>query len=245
LPRKPVMPASQFPASFGRFAPVFFCPLLAVILHLSSKGRFSCKCSSFGSFSGAPGGAFVIWCPMSASVYLGGSRHPLSNAHAQAQLHAVVRAVIASGSSVHVGCCMGVDRAVIKAASPSWFSHLRVFAQFCQSGAGFLQGVSNPSVHLLPPSIVSFLAGGSLQVPASGRLINRSVAALSGCSAAVFFAPGSGSLAVAAHAVQAKLPVFAFGSQPAAIPGHAGQWVQSFFHGFACWQWQAAQLVLF
>jgi len=179
------------------------------------------------------------------SVYFGGSRHPLSNAHAQAQLHAVVRAVIASGSSVHVGCCMGVDRAVIKAASPSWFSHLRVFAQFCQSGAGFLQGVSNPSVHLLPSSIVSFLAGGSLQVPASGRLINRSVAALQGCSAAVFFAPGSGSLAVAAHAVAAGIPVFAFSSYPPALINGQGSWLPAVFHGFSCWQWSVVYLKMF
>jgi hypothetical protein len=67
----------------------------------------------------------------------------------------------------------------------------------------------------------------------------RSMAAFQGCSCAVFFFPGAGSLAVAREALKSSLPVFAFGSLPARVPSSAGQWVAASFHGFACWQWQA------
>jgi hypothetical protein len=76
------------------------------------------------------------------------------------------------------------------------------------------------------------------------RYLLRSKAAFAGCSAAVFFAPGAGSLAVAREAVKAGIPVFAFWVQaypPAPIPSTPGQWVRSSFAGFGCWQFQPAQ----
>jgi lauroyl/myristoyl acyltransferase len=93
---------------------------------------------------------------------------------------------------------------------------------------------------------VSWLAGGAFTLPLAARLIRRSQAALSSCSAAVFFAPGQGSLAVAAHAVAAGIPVFAFTqAMPAPIPHTAGAWVAGSFSGFSCWSFQVAQINLF
>ena len=177
-------------------------------------------------------------------VYFGGSRS-LSPSPLLAQ---VVAAVLASGESVHVGCSAGADAQVIQCAHRSAsFQQVRVFAAFSASGAGSCSVSAVPVVQSWAQAggSVSWLAGGSLSVPLAARLIRRSLAALAGCSVAVFFTPGSGSLAVASHAVAAGIPVFAFGSMPATIPGAAGSWVPSSFRGFACWQFQPAQQALF
>lgn len=181
------------------------------------------------------------------SVYFGGSRS-LSSSPIIGQ---VVASVLASGSLVHVGCSAGADALVIGAVRSSLFSQfsqLRVFCAFSQSGAGAWSGSAVQVVQAFARAggSVSWLAGGSLAVPLAGRLISRSVAGLRGSSAAVFFSPGSGSLAVAGHAVRFGIPCFAFGSCPVSGPaGCAGSWVASSFHGFTCWAWQSAQLSLF
>lgn len=170
-----------------------------------------------------------------SSVYFGGSRH-LGNAPSSL-IQSVVRAVVASGQGVHVGCQRGADAQVLYSCSPS---SLVVFAVA-------------PSVSVSPAwvqlayaqgSPVHFSAGGS-SAPVKARFLLRSLAGLQGCSAAVFFSPGAGSLAVAAHAVQAGIPVFAFGSSIAIPPGCAGVWVPAQFQGFSCWQFKPAQLSFF
>ena len=189
-----------------------------------------------------------------SSVYFGGSRS-LSPSPLLAQ---VVGAVLASGAPVHVGCSAGADAQVIACAlRSSSFQQVRVFAAFgapvpspALVGLLFPGSCSVSAVRVVHAwaqagGSVSWLAGGSLAAPMAARLIRRSLAALGGCSAAVFFAPGSGSLAVASHALKAGIPVFAFGPMPAAIPGAAGCWVSSSFFGFSCWQWSAAQMSLF
>lgn len=218
LPRRPVMPAVQFPASIVRVVPVSFAP---------------CWQSS------SP----AVQRQVSMSVYFGGSRS-LAPSPLLAQ---VVRAVLAAGQSVHVGCSAGADQQVIQGCSSS-FSQARVFAAFSPSGAGAWSGSAVQAVQAWARAggAVAWLAGGSLAVPLAARLIQRSLAALAGCSAAVFFCPGAGSLAVAAHAIAQGIPVFAFSpAAPAAPRGCAGRWVASSFMGFACWQWQPAQLSLF
>lgn len=195
------------------------------------------------------------------SVYFGGSR----NLQSSPILGQVVASVLASGSLVHVGCSAGADSLVISCVL-SWrsvkqghvialhtvrsssFSQVRVFSAFSASGAGAWSGSAvGEVIHFAGAGgSVSWLAGGSLSVPLAGRLIQRSIAGLRGCSSAVFFQPGSGSLAVAGHAVRLGIPCFAFGSCPSAGPaGCAGAWVASSFMGFACWSWQSAQLSLF
>jgi hypothetical protein len=177
------------------------------------------------------------------SVYFGGSRSlapsPL--------LVQVVAAVLASGESVHVGCSAGADAQVIACAlRSSSFRQARAFAAFAPSGAGACSLSAVPVVQAAARAgvSVSWLAGGPLAVPLAARLIRRSLAAAAGCSAAVFFMPGAGSLSVASR-LPASMPVFAFGPVPAAIPGKAGGWVVSSFHALPCWQFQPAQQALF
>jgi hypothetical protein len=179
------------------------------------------------------------------SVYFGGSRNLSSSP--SAIVRQVVGAVLQSGQAVHVGCCIGADQAVIQAAvQAGQGSSLFVFAAFGPGGVGGCALSSPGAVKVagLAGGQVRFWAGGGAQVPLVVRLIKRSRAAFSGCSAAVFFEPGPGSLAVAAHAVKAGLPVFAFGGQPQAIPSRAGQWVASQFSGSFCWQFQPSQGLL-
>ncbi len=162
-------------------------------------------------------------------IYFGGSRHP-QNIN-PSQIAQVVGAVIAAGHSVHVGCQLGADRAVVACCPPSSlhiFSVLAV-AHFAPSGAK-----------------ITRQAGGT-SAPFHARFLLRSIAAFQGCAAAVFFSPGAGSLAVARECVRSGLPVFAFSpAMPAAVPSVSGSWVASSFHGFTCWQWVApVQISLF
>jgi predicted Rossmann fold nucleotide-binding protein DprA/Smf involved in DNA uptake len=184
------------------------------------------------------------------SVHLGGSRS-LSSSPIVGQ---VVRAVLASGQAVHVGCAVGADQQVVQAAlAAGGQSFLVVFAVFSSSWLGAWSGSAVGAVMAAAQAgaSVSWLAGGGLQLPLVARLIRRSQAALAGCSASVFFLASpssSGSLAVAGHAVAAGQPVFAFCSfLPQAPRGQAGRWVSSSFMGFSCWLWQpvAVQQSLF
>lgn len=196
-----------------------------------------------------------------SKIYFGGSR----NLQSSPILGQVVSAVLASGSLVRVGCSAGADALVISCVL-KWrtvqqgsqiaiipirsrsFSQVHVFSAFAQSSAGSWSGSAVQIVYQFAQAggQVSWLAGGSLAVPLAGRLIQRSIAGLHGCSSAVFFSPGAGSLAVASHAVKASIPVFAFSpSVPASPVGCSGSWVASSFMGFACWSWQSAQLSLF
>lgn len=172
-----------------------------------------------------------------SSVYFGGSRSLSSFP----QLPAVVRAVLKSGQSVHVGCQRGADALTIwQVCSRGWASSLVVFAV-------------SPTLGTSPASVQQaahygarvVLGAGGTSTPIKARYLLRSIAAFQGCNQAFFFQPGSGSLAVAREAVKQGLQVFAFGDLPASIPQQAGQWVQSQFMGFQCWQWSIAQLSLF
>ena len=166
------------------------------------------------------------------AVYFGGSRS-LSPA---ASIPLVVRAVLAAGQSIHVGCQSGADQQVIQSAMsvPCKASFLVVFAQAPQAGAPSHVLAAKRAGHL-----VHFQAGGAV-APVPAQFLLRSLAGLAGCSAAVFFWPGHGSLAVSTHAVHAGQPVFAFGPCPQPVPGCSGSWVPGSFLGFSCWQWQPA-----
>ena len=82
--------------------------------------------------------------------------------------------------------------------------------------------------------------------------MRRSMAALNGCSAAFFFlaSPSSvGSLAVAAQAVEDRLPVFAFScgfDLPPAPPRSCfGEWQRTPFFRSVAWFWRPMQRALF
>lgn len=163
------------------------------------------------------------------SIYFGGSR---SQPITQENHIAVIRAVALSGQSVHVGCQFGADQSVVSYFGMFAPSSLVVFA-VAPNKATAPRHVQQSSGKII------FSAGGSV-APMPARYLLRSIAAFQGCESAVFFSPGAGSLAVARECVKSGLPVFAFQEQaPALIPSVAGQWAQSSFFGFSCWQWQA------
>lgn len=199
-------------------------------------------CYSAPLIQAASAAKFKRRCPMS-SVYFGGSRHLIQGQCPQ--LASLVPAVQAAGQVVHVGCCIGADQQVIQAGL-SVPSFLVVFAAFGPSGAGgcSLSAFGASRAAERAGAQVNFFAGGSLEIPLEGRLIRRSQAALSGCSAAVFFHPGGGSMAVARFAVLACIPLFVVGPRPLSFPA-AGCWQPAQFSGVQCWQFQSAQAALF
>lgn len=180
-------------------------------------------------------------------IYFGGSRH--SQNINPSQIAQVVGAVVSAGHSVHVGCQLGADQSVVSLfqdlQNSRFSSNLHIFAV-----AASLFSLSPTQRHISLAyhlgASVTFSAGGT-SAPMPARYLLRSIAAFQGCSHAVFFSPGSGSLAVARECVRSGLPVFAFSpAMPAAIPSVSGHWVASSFHSFACWHWVApVQISLF
>ena len=179
-----------------------------------------------------------------SQIHFGGSRS-LPDTRLVAQ---VVTAALVAGHRVRVGCAIGADAQVIRSVLDYDPARLSVFASFASDGSGSWAGSATFDVFtaLEVGADVQFSAGGPLSVPLAGRLMARSRAALSGCSACVFFlaAPASpGSLAVAAMAVRFQKPVYVFCSpgHPNAPRGCSGRWVASSLFGFQFWRWLPAQ----
>jgi hypothetical protein len=189
--------------------------------------------------------------PLSSRVLFGGSRSLLVQfASVVAEL---VDAALAAGCSVHVGCASGADQAVVSAVLAAGVpGRLAVFAVGGEGGSGFWSGSAPFSLLVRACAVadVRFLAGGDLHVPLKLRLYHRSLAALCGCSLAVFFAPGLGSLSVAGAAVAAGVPVLvvvAGAAPPVCAPrGCSGSWSLasvsgvSLPAGFSLFSWSAA-----
>jgi len=141
---------------------------------------------------------------------------------------AAVGAAVAAGWRVAVGCSAGADAAVLSACPVSALAG--VFAAFGPggSGAASCSSVAGVLAAATAGAPVAWWAGGGPAVPLRARLSRRSLAALRICSAAVFFQPGAGSLAVAGAAVAAGVPVWAVGLAGSAAPGAprgcAGAW---------------------
>lgn len=153
-------------------------------------------------------------------VYLGGSRNLEPNHPAYAIAQAVTRSIIRSGVPIHVGCQRGADQAVIWSAmfAPSFLFVFAVAPTLAEAPA-----VIERAHHA--GAAVTLAAGGSEQVSIKARYLRRSLAGLQGCSQAVFFQPGPGSLAVAREAVKRNIPVFAFSTvEPEPIPNTTGTW---------------------
>jgi predicted Rossmann fold nucleotide-binding protein DprA/Smf involved in DNA uptake len=197
----------------------------------------------------------------SPGLLLGGSRS--LSPSAAPLVRRVVSAALRAGFVLSSGCAAGADQIVISSAlalapsSAHGCRSLRVAAAGSSAGAGFWSGSAPLSLLRSAAAAgaqVSWLAGGSLQVPLRARLLRRSLAALAGCSSAAFFlaSPTSpGSLRVAAAAVASGAQVFAFPygfeGPPAPPPGCAGSWLPGALVGCACWQWrpEASQPALF
>lgn len=180
-------------------------------------------------------------------ILVGGSRNYCFEG--LSTLTALVQVMQAEGHTIHTGCCVGADNHVINAGA--WLpSFLVVFAQFAhnEQGACNLSAVPAVARAQRAGAQVNYLAGGPLSVPLSARLIRRSLAALAGCSTAIFFEPGHGSFAVIRHAIKQSIPVYVFTTQlagPAPITG--GTWQPAKYYRFSCWQFipTASQTHLF
>lgn len=169
-------------------------------------------------------------------IYFGGSRHFTPTD----QSVSIVRAVVLSGAIIHVGCQAGADQSVLSYVGFFAPSQLQAFAVAPNRAAAPLH------IQQAPQNQVTYSAGTqAAHIPA--RYLLRSIAAFQGCASAVFFAPGSGSLAVARECIRAGLPVFAFqATPPARVPSVSGHWVGASFFGFSCWSWVApVQISLF
>ena len=179
--------------------------------------------------------------PLNSSVLIGGSRSALPGAVPGSFLHDL----IVHSHRLHVGCATGADRQVISfvhSFRPSILPALRVFAAFSQSGAGSFSGSAVSSVQSFAAAggWVSWLAGGSLSVPLVARLMSRSLAALQGCAAAVFFQPGVGSLKVARAALKQGIPVLVCQQGCPVAPVLAVPPVVVSWFGMSFWLYQPA-----
>lgn len=212
-----------------RFAAVS-CPLAPQASHASSS--VSRQFRALRSISSPLGGSHpypAVQRQVPMSVYFGGSRNlshfPVS----------VVRTVLASGQAVHVGCQKGADSLVVTQCLMQGYALSLVVFAVAPNSATAPDHVIGAAAR---GARVVYSAGGQA-TPIKARYLLRSIAAFQGCSSAVFFSPGAGSLAVAREALKAGLPVFAFGEMPARVPSSAGAWVVASFMGFSCWQWSA------
>lgn len=161
----------------------------------------------------------------------------------------VVRELVASGCSLSVGCCVGVDVAALSAVP---VAALRVFAAFGPGGAGACQwsAVGPVSAFAAQGGSVVWWAGGGCSVPLAARLAARTRAVVSAASSGVvvFFAsPASrGSALACRFAAGHGLPVLAF---PLGFPGGAlpalgaGAWSPAGGAGLwsGAWRWVPAQ----
>lgn len=195
------------------------------------------------------------------NVLFGGSRS-LSPSFSSL-VSSAVSAVLCAGGNISVGCASGADSLVVSAALafPAPAGSFRLSAVGSSDGTGFWSG-SAPLSLLRSVAAAGFpiawVAGGSPSVPFRARLFRRSLAALAGCAAAVFFlaAPdSSGSLSVAAASAStgARVSVFCcgFSGPPAPLgSGCVGSWVSaaapvSLPAGCCFFRWVPAQMDLF
>jgi len=145
-----------------------------------------------------------------------------------------VGSVLASGRSVSVGCCVGLDAAVLSALASLAPLRGSCFAAFGSGGVGScsLSAVGAVSAFASAGGSVSFWAGGGADVALPVRLAARSSAVIAAASVStvVFFSSPSsvGSLLACRLAVGRGLPVFAFacGFPASSLPLPApGSWV--------------------
>ena len=174
-----------------------------------------------------------------------------------APVGAVCRALVRGGCSLAVGCCAGVDAAVLAAVGRGLpAARVACFAAFgpCGAGAGPASAVAAVQAFAAVGGAVSWWAGGGLRVPLFARLAARTgaVVAQASAGAVVFFtAPASRGSALAVRlAVARGLPVLAFplGFHGSALPlPAAGGWVPAGLSGpwSGAWRWVSAQAAVF
>ncbi len=163
------------------------------------------------------------------------------------------RALVASGSSLVVGCCRGADAAVLSAVSASRVRVLCAFGPAGQ-GAGPASAVGPVLAFASSGGVVAWWAGGGPAVPLFARLARRTRAVVSCASSGLVLFPSSpgsrGSWLAAGLAVERGLPVVVvpLGFSPSLLPSlGAGGWVRANASGVfgGAWSWVAGQGELF
>jgi predicted Rossmann fold nucleotide-binding protein DprA/Smf involved in DNA uptake len=136
----------------------------------------------------------------------------------------VVRALLAGGASLAVGCASGADAFALSACwSAGALSRVSVFAAFGPGGAGAAGSVSAVSVvsaAAAAGAMVSWWAGGPVRVPVQARLLARTrrVVGAANVGLVAFFVPSAsrGTVLACRLAAERGLPVLAF---PVGFPG--------------------------
>jgi hypothetical protein len=178
------------------------------------------------------GGVAVV---LAGVVAVAGSR--ALPAYGSALVARVVSDLAASGASFVVGCCSGVDAALLSAVPgsvpPSLVRCLAAFGP-CGVGAGPASAVAQVSAFACAGGSVQWWAGGQASVPLRSRLADRTRAVVASANAGlvVFFSSPSsrGSILACRCAVARGLPVLAFavGFSGSKLPVFgAGAWVPS------------------
>lgn len=162
-----------------------------------------------------------------------------------------VRALVASGCSLAVGCCRGADAAVLSAVPAS-----RVLCAFgpAGEGAGSASAVGPVLAFASSGGVVAWWAGGGPAVPLFARLARRTRVVVSSASSGLVLFPSSpesrGSWLAAELAVARGLPVVVvpLGFSPSLLPSlGAGGWVRANASGVfgGAWCWVTGQGELF
>jgi len=150
------------------------------------------------------------------------------------QVSEAASSLLESGHRVAVGCCVGADEAVIRAAlANAGASSLNVMCAFGPGGVGAcpVSAVSAAETARAAGARVSWWAGGGASVPLRARLARRTHAVAASAPGGLFVCFGSpesaGSLLACRAAISAGRPVLAlplgFGASALPLPG-VGEW---------------------
>ena len=175
-------------------------------------------------------------------VYTGGNRHLTTSHPVRDSISLFCRHI--ERVPVHVGCQVGADQYIVDSMCVYYPALLHVFAIEENANLSRLDYLHNKITVCHTPG-----------APIKAQFINRSIQAFTGCSQAIFFQPGKGSLAVAREFIKRmKNPVFAIATEePPTIPSQAGTWSpvrNSWYEQFntaqvCAYVWQPTQKTLF
>ena len=130
-----------------------------------------------------------------------------------------------SSGSLSVGCCLGVDQAVISSVEPKYL-HIHTIFNSRGEGACSLSAVQSVLSSASAGSNLTWLSGGQLSKPLTSRLSSRTKSVVSSASAgllAIFISGTSRGTALACQvAANHGLPVLALSPNSVTLPSIKG-----------------------
>lgn len=133
----------------------------------------------------------------------------------------IAQHIARSSGGLSVGCCLGVDQAVISSVEPK-FLHIHTIFNARGEGACSLSTVQSVLSSASAGSRLTWLSGGDLSKPLNFRLSSRTKAVVSSASSGLlaFFISGAsrGTSLACKTAASQGLPVLAIVSDPAFLP---------------------------